>query len=95
MYQAGLSNYQGLVSEQLRLMCRRIRARHPHIANISFQLFYGSSVPEFVSFARKHNVSYIMLPTGYQWQPVVVASINPMPLFLGSGITLSSGAAAA
>ena len=90
MYRAGLSNYQGLVSEQLRLMCRRIRSRHPHVANISFQMFYGRTVPDFVSFARRHNVSSIALPQGYTWQPVDVASVNPMPLFLGSGIAIAA-----
>lgn len=90
MYRAGLSNYQGLVSENLRLMCRRIRLRHPHIAHISFQMFYGHSVPDFVSFARRHNVSSIALPEGYQWHPVDVASINPLPLFRASGIAIAA-----
>ena len=88
MRRTGTNSPDNLITEELRLRCRQIKALNPMIANISFKLMYGSTVAVFKHFADANNVEAIALPAGYKFTAVVRDSVDPTRMFLKSGIAL-------
>ena len=88
MHMSGIKNYNNLITEELRLKCRQIKADNASINGISFRLMFGSTVAVFKNFAEANNIDVIIYPTGYNYIPVVRESINPERMFLRSGIAV-------
>lgn len=80
-----------LVTEHLRVRCRRIKVTHRNVANISFKFMYGTTSYVFNSFAAANKIDTIVLPENYHFTYVVRESVNPVRMFKKSGIEIMSG----
>jgi hypothetical protein len=86
MIKTGARGHNRLVTEDLRLKCRKIKAANPVINNISFRIMYGTTVALFRNFAEANAIDLIVYPENYRFVPAVRESIDPARMFLKSGI---------
>lgn len=88
MRRTGIRGHHNLVTEELRLKCRQVKALCPNVSNISFKLMFGTTVVAFQNFAEANNIQLIIYPEGYKFMPVVRESVNPDRMFLKSMIVV-------
>jgi hydroxyacyl-ACP dehydratase HTD2-like protein with hotdog domain len=88
MHRTGLNSHYNLITEELRMKCRQIKAACPDVSNISFRLMFGTTVAAFKNFAEANDIHVIVYPAGYSFLPVVRESVNPDRMFLKSRITV-------
>lgn len=88
MRRAGLKDHNQLISETLRIKCRKLKATYSNINNISFKIMHGSTPAAFENYADANDIDLIVYPEGYTFIPVVRESVNPERMFRKSGIEL-------
>ncbi len=88
MMRKGMNGHSNLVTEDLRLKCKRIKQQNKHVQNIYFRSMYGTTVAAFRNFAEANAIALIVLPAGYRYLPTVRESVNPLRMFQKSGIRL-------
>jgi hypothetical protein len=88
MHRNGVRSHSSLITEEIRVRSRQIKAAHPEIANIRFLIMYGSSVAVFKDFAAANEVDLIIYPAAYRYFPVVRESIDPDRMFLKSRLPI-------
>jgi hypothetical protein len=87
---AGISGHNSLVTEELRMKCKRIKQQRPNINNIHFRMMYGTTNAAFRNFAEANEVHLIALPPGYKFKHTIRESVDPLHMFRRSGIELLS-----
>lgn len=90
MRRTGMREYGGMVTEELRLKCKRIKAENKNINNISYKLMYGSTLAAFNDYTESNGISIIALPPAYKFAAVVRESVNPKRMFQKSGLPKAS-----
>ncbi len=86
MHMNGIKNHNNLITEELRLKCRQLKADHANISSVCFRLIFGNTVAVFRNFAEANDIDVIIYPNGYKHVFVVRESVNPERMFLKSGI---------
>jgi len=86
MHMNGIKNHNNLITEELRLKCRQLKADHANISSVCFRLIFGTTVAVFKNFAEANDIDLIIYPTGYKHVSVVRESVNPERMFLKSGV---------
>jgi hypothetical protein len=82
--------YGTLMSENLRIKCKKIKTQNSNISNISFRPMYGTTDAAFRNYAEANQVDLIVLPQGYKYNSVNSRSVNPVRMFRRSGIGILS-----
>lgn len=90
MHRAGLSSYNRLITEELRIRCKKAKSQQKNIQNISFRVMHGNTISTFRSFADALKIDFIAVPAGYKFIPVVKESVNPERMFRKSGLEVAS-----
>lgn len=85
---AGLKDHNQLISEALRIKCKKLKSMYSNINNISFKIMHGSTPAVFENYAEANDIDLIVYPEGYTFIPVVRESVNPERMFKKSGIEL-------
>lgn len=80
--------YGALMTEELRLKCKKIKNQNSNISNISFRPMYGTTDAAFRNYAEANQVDLIILPQGYKYSPANSQSVNPLRMFKRSGIDI-------
>lgn len=88
MHLAGTSEHSALMTEALRLKCRKLKTAHSNISNISFRVMYGTTVHAFENYAEANDIDTIVWPEVYTFMPVLRNSVDPSRMFTRSGIEL-------
>jgi hypothetical protein len=86
MMRTGANGHYSMVTENLRVKCRKIKTSNQMVGNISFKFMYGTSVALFRNFAAAYRLDMIALPENYFFVQVVRESVNPLHMFKKSGI---------
>lgn len=86
MRRTGMGEYGSMVTEELRLKCKRIKAENKNINNISYKLMYGTTPTAFNDYTDTNGINMIAVPPAYQFAPVVRESVNPKRMFQKSGL---------
>ena len=86
MMRSGLRGDGHLITEELRVRCKKIKNEHPAIANIYMRIMYGSTLAAFRSFAEANSIDFIFLPESYKFRSVVRDSVDPTDWFRKAGI---------
>lgn len=86
MVRTGANGHYSMVTENLRVKCRKIKTTNQMVGNISFRFMYGTSAALFRNFAAANRLDMIALPENYFFVPVVRESVNPQHMFKKSGI---------
>lgn len=86
MSRVGIRADQKLITEELRVRCRKIKSNNPGIANIYMRIMHGTTLAAFRNFADANEIDLIFLPEGYQFRAVVRDSVDPTDWFGQSGI---------
>lgn len=79
-----------LMTEELRLKCKKIKNQNSNISNISFRPMYGTTDAAFRNYAEANQVDLIVLPQEYKYTPVNSQSVNPLRMFRKSRIDILS-----
>ncbi len=88
MHRVGLNSHGSLITESLRISCRRAKMNNSNIQNISFRVMHGSTVSAFRNYAEALDIDYIAIPEEYRFVSVVKESVNPETMFKKSGIKM-------
>ena len=88
MQRMGGGGHYGLITEELRLKCRKVKKQNGNIDNISFGIMYGSTDAAFRNYAEANRIDLIVVPEGYRFIPLVRDSVDPLRMFRRSGIPL-------
>lgn len=88
MRRAGLKDHNQLISEALRIKCKKLKSMYNNINNISFKIMHGSTPAVFENYAEANDIDLIVYPEGYTFMPVVRESVNPERMFKKSGIEI-------
>ncbi len=88
MHRSGIKGHSNLITEELRLRCRKIKFENPSIADISFKIMYGTTIMAFRNYAEGNDIDFIYLPEGYTYKAVVRDSVDPTKWFKKSGIKI-------
>lgn len=80
--------HTSLMSEDLRLKCKKIKSQNSNVNNISFRPMYGTTDAAFRNYADANQVDMIVLPTWYKYTAANKQSVNPLRMFRKSGIPL-------
>lgn len=88
MSRAGINSHNKLITENLRLACKRIRANNSNITNISFRNMYGTTIAAFKNYAEANAIDTILLPPAYRFVYVTRESVDPTRMFKKSGLPL-------
>ena len=88
MSRAGINSHNKLISENLRLACKRIRANNSNITNISFRNMYGTTIAAFKNYAEANAINMILLPPTYRFVYITRESVDPTRMFKKSGLPL-------
>jgi hypothetical protein len=81
-----IAQKNNLITEQLRLRCRRIKANNKNIYNISVKIMQGASHTLFGIFTNNHKIDVLVLPHKYVYLPPTAESVSPIKLFRKSTI---------
>jgi hypothetical protein len=84
----GLNGHGNLVTEELRIKCKRIKQSHRNVQNICFRPMYGVTTMAFKNYSEANKIHLIALPPGYRFAPAVRESVDPTRMFQKSGIEI-------
>ncbi|MBL7691959.1 MAG: hypothetical protein JNM41_10225 [Flavipsychrobacter sp.] len=90
MSRAGINSHNKLITENLRLACKRIKANNNNIANISFRNMYGTTIAAFKNYAEANAIDMIALPPDFRFVHITRESVDPTRMFKKSGLPLLS-----
>lgn len=82
--------YNSFITEGVRVKCKKLKAAHSNINNISFKYMYGTTMAAFRNYAEANKIDMIVLPEGYSFVPVVRDSVNLVKIMRQSGIEILS-----
>jgi hypothetical protein len=82
--------FNSLITEEIRVKCKRLKAAHSNISNISFKYMYGTTKAAFRNYVEANKIDMIVLPDGYSFVPVVRDSVNMIKIMQQSGIEILS-----
>ncbi len=88
MSRAGINSHNKLITENLRLACKRIKANNSNIANISFRNMYGTTIAAFKNYAEANAIDMIALPPDFRFVHITRDSVDPTRMFKKSGLPL-------
>lgn len=80
--------FNSLITEEIRVKCKRLKAAHSNISNISFKYMYGTTKAAFRNYAEANKIDMIVLPDGYSFVPAVRDSVNMIKIMQQSGIEI-------
>lgn len=81
--------WQKLLNDDLRTACRQLKERYPlFIRSIGCRFMQGSSAALFRNWAEANEIDIIACPAGYMYTRVHELSLDPIPLFKKSRLTL-------
>lgn len=86
MQKAGVRGDGRLITEDIRVRCKKVKSENYGIANIYIRILYGSTLAAFRNFAEANAIDFIFLPEAYKFRSVVRDSVDPTPWFKKSGI---------
>lgn len=84
------NTHHNLITEELRVQCKRIKGQNANINHISFRALHGTTSVAFRNYAEANEIDLIVLPPEYKFIPVVNKSVNPLHMFRKSGIPILS-----
>lgn len=81
--------YAGMLTDAFRQSCKQLKDQYPRLINrISFQYMQGNTAAAFRNFAEAHEIDLIICPAEYTYRRIHERSLNPIPFFRKSRITL-------
>lgn len=81
--------YAGMLNDAFRRECKQLKEQYPRlISRISFQYMQGNTAAIFRNFAEAHEIDLIICPADYTYKKIHERSLNPIPLFRRSRITM-------
>lgn len=83
---SGIRNHSRLITEELRVRCKRAKSEQTNIANIFFRIMYGTTIYAFKNYIEAHDIDLLYIPEGYAFRPVVRESMDPTVWFRKSGL---------
>lgn len=86
MQRAGVRGDGRLITEDIRVRCKKVKSENYGIANIYIRILYGSTLSAFRNFAEANAIDFIFLPEAYKFRSVVRDSVDPTAWFRKSGI---------
>jgi len=86
MHRSGVRGDGRLITEDIRVRCKKVKSEHYGIANIYIRILYGSTLAAFKSFAEANTIDLVFLPEAYKFRSVVRDSVDPTDWFRKSGI---------
>lgn len=88
IHKSGLKSHNKLITEELRLKCKKIKSEHSNIVDICFKTMYGTSVNSFRNYAEANDIDLIFLPADYEFKAIVRDSVDPSQMFSKAGISI-------
>ncbi len=81
--------WQELLTDNLRLSCKQLKDKYPWlINNINLRFMQGNTPALFRNWAEANRIDMIVCPTSYVYTKIHARSLNPLPFFRKSRITL-------
>lgn len=81
--------WQDLMTDKFRQGCRQLKERFPNsIHKISPLYMTGSTNALFRNLMDMHNIDIIVCPNDYVYTKIHADSLNPVPFFKKSGVSL-------
>jgi hypothetical protein len=78
-----------VMNDTFRQACKQLKDEHPKaIGRIFFKSMRGNTAAIFRNFADANAIDMIYCPAEYVFRPVHRRSVDPVPLFRKSGISL-------
>ncbi|MES2702243.1 MAG: universal stress protein [Bacteroidota bacterium] len=91
MHRVGFKGHGDLITEDIRLKCKKLKAEHPAIGNIAFRIMYGTTVSVFKDYARANGIDVLVMPAT-SFVPATRESVNYESMFRKSGLRIISNA---
>jgi len=88
----GIKSHYSLVTEAMRLKCRKVKSESSNISEIAVKFMYGTTLMAFRNYVEANDVDFIFLPDDYRFVPVVGESVDPTQWFKKSGVVVLHGA---
>ena len=81
--------WQDLLNDDLRLACKQLKDRNPWLINcISLRFMQGNSNALFRNWAEANEIDMIACPNNYTHTKIHSRSLNPLPFFKKSRLTI-------
>ncbi len=88
IHKSGLKSHHKLVTEELRLKCKKIKSENSNIVDICFKTMYGTTVNAFRNYAEANDIDLIFLPADFEFKAIVRDSVDPTHMFEKAGLSI-------
>lgn len=88
-FRAERQPWHDLLNDNLRLACRQLKERYPWLINsIHLKFMQGDTSALFRNWADANDIDMIVYPNNYVYTKIHARSVNPLPFFKKSRLTL-------